>query len=89
VGKVVLPETELFNKLNSALAQVWQHPGYYLRVESLRQVADRTCNWDVDTYSTGGPDLQYAGECEALRKRVRAELAAKYEVFWPSGNFSN
>ena len=81
--KMILRETELLNELNSALKEVWRHPGYYLRAESLRQVTDHICNWEVDIYSTSGPDLQYAGECEALRKRVTTELAAKYEVLWP------
>lgn len=82
MSKALLTEQQLINAINIALANDWPHADRPCRVESLRKATKINLNWEIDTFSTSGPDLSHTLDCDALRQRVLDELIPKYDVIW-------
>lgn len=80
--KAVITEKLLLDAINIALANDWPHKDRPCRVEALIKTTKPDRNWDVDIYSTSGPDLLHSTKCDEIRQHVLNELMPKYDVIW-------
>ncbi|UVM48075.1 hypothetical protein LOY38_16760 [Pseudomonas sp. B21-015] len=83
MAKQQIPEAQLIDVINNELVSRWPHKARTCRVERLRKVSFPERNWEIDTMSNGGPDLDHVGACDELRNAVLEELSSKYDVQWP------
>ena len=81
--KMLIPEMELINAINAALRKDWTHKDWHCQVTALKKVSLPNRNWEVAMDSTGGMDLRYAADCDALKERVLKVLVQQYDVRWP------
>lgn len=82
--KIRISEQDLLDSINKALTEMWVHKDSYCRVDSLRKAVSPVCNWEIDTFSTGGTTLAYSSECDEMRKNALIVFFARYDVRWLS-----
>ncbi len=82
MNKKSIKEEDLIHKINDSLKSQWIHKNSYCRIESISESSSGQCNWEVDTFSTGGKTLEYEDLCSQLQEKVLREFKGKYDVDW-------
>lgn len=84
MDKALITEQRLIEAINLALRHDWPHKDCHCQVLALRKVKYPERNWEVESTSTGGPNLLHAEDCQLLLERLLNELAGRYDVQWPN-----
>lgn len=79
--KTRLPERQLIENINDALAAAMPPSAHSWEVRSLRRVHKPTVNWEVN-FEVSGPELTTIEQHRDAYRRVLEELEAKYDVDW-------
>lgn len=79
--KVLLSEQEILEVINKEFTKNCARNDCYCLVGRLREARLLERNWEIDTYSIGGINLN-TNECDDLRQNVLMSVAKKYDVRW-------